>query len=211
MVVDKTMETAAMVQLKHENFLARPRKSGKSLSLSTANAILSAKTELFEGTKLMTAVENGDPAVAHVAQLWEKGAGVPVLHLDFSRVDGSPEVFKGDLLAHLRRASALIGVLLSSSSAPGALEELFRAVEKRGQKLAVLIDEYDQPIVKMLAQNGGKMDENVDANIRVLHEFFTALKAAFPLNGYCLFMTGVSKFSRVSLALAQPSAMLMRH
>ena len=59
----------------------------------------------------------------------------------------------------------------------------------------MLIDEYDQPIVKMLAQNGGKMDENVDANIRVLHEFFTALKAAFGLNGYCLFKTGVSKFS----------------
>ena len=109
-MVDKTMETAALVQPGDENFLARPRKSGKSLALSTANAILSAKTELFEGTKLMTAVENGDPAVAHVAQLWEKGAGVPVLHLDFSRVDGSPEVFKGDLLAHLRRASALIGV-----------------------------------------------------------------------------------------------------
>ena len=209
MVVDKTMETAALVQPGDENFLARPRKSGKSLALSTANAVLSAKTELFEGTKLMTAVEKGDPTVAHVARLWDEG-GVPVLHLDFSRVDGSPEVFKGDLLAHLRRASALIGVLLSSSSAPGALEELFQAVEKRGQKLAVLIDEYDQPIVKMLAQNGGKMDENVDANIRVLHEFFTALKSVFALNGYCLFMTGVSKFSRVSFTLARP-AMLVRH
>ena len=193
-----------MIQPGEENFLARPRKSGKSLSLSTANAILSAKTELFEGTKLMTAVENGDPAVAHVAQLWEKGAGVPVLDLDFNFVDASPEVFNGKLLAHLRRASVRLGVPLSSSSAPGALEELFRAVEKRGQQLAVLIDEYDQPIVKMLAQNGGKMDENVDANIRVLHEFFTALKSAFALNGYCLFMTGVSKFSRVSFTLAQP-------
>ena len=204
MVVDKTMETAALLKPRHENFLARPRKSGKSLALSTANAVLSAKTELFEGTKLMTAVENGDPAVAHVAQLWEKAAGVPVLHLDFSRVDASPEVFKERLLAHLRRASALLGIPLASPDSPGALEELFQAVEKRGQELAVLIDEYDQPIVKMLAQNGGKMDENVDANIRVLHEFFTALKSAFALNGYCLFMTGVSKFSRVSFTLAQP-------
>ena len=156
----------------------------------------------------MTAVEKGDPTVAHVARLWDKG-GVPVLHLDFNLVDAPPEVFKGDLLAHLRRASARLGVPLSSSSVPGALEELFEAVEKRGQKLAVLIDEYDQPIVKMLQENGGKMDENVNANIRVLHAFFAALKSVFARNGYCLFMTGMSKFSRVSLINPCPALLVL--
>ena len=77
--------------------------------------------------KLITAV--------YMAQLWEEGAGVAVLDLDFNFVDASPEVFNGKLLVHLRRASVRLGVPLSSSSAPGALEELFRAVEKQAKNL----------------------------------------------------------------------------
>ena len=205
--MDKSLAVAPMVRHGRESFLARPRKSGKTLGLSAANAMLSAKTDLFEGTKLMQAVDSGDPTVAHIAQLWKKNdggkAGVPVLHLDFAFMAADPVVFKGALLADIKNSAAsCLGLHVSAQDIPNAIKDIFQAIGRQGRRLAVLIDEYDQPIVKMLSQNGGKMDENVDANIEVMHEFFTALKSAFGVNGHCLLMTGVSKFSRVSSAAA---------
>ena len=162
-------------------FLSRPRRFGKSLFLSTIKAAFQGKQELFEGLYLQ---ENWD---------WTKHN--PVVHISFGAgVIRSIEDLK------IRFNSILDDHIYSHElkSSKKDLREIFLELirllhEKSGERVVVLIDEYDKPILDNIH------DTEIAVDIREeLKNYYSVLKDADP-HLALVFITGVSKFSKVSL------------
>lgn len=162
-------------------FLARPRRFGKSLLVSTLEAIFSGNKSLFNNL----AISNKD-------YNWDK---FPVIHIDLGNITfSSLEALKQVLLDKLSIEADRLGVSgLSASTTSLRLEQLITNLStKSAREIVLLIDEYDKPILDALDKPflGDVVDE--------MRSFYSTIKAA----GKCLhfsFMTGVSKFSKVSV------------
>ena len=177
--VDKT---ELLYQLATEGkyyFLSRPRRFGKSLLVSTLAELFQGRQELFEGL--------------WIHDRWDWQQTHPVLDFRFNKsgykVSGL-EVFLYEELAD--RAQAY-GISLKKSSYPAQLEELVIALSRQHGQVVVLIDEYDKPILDYLDDV-----EQAQANREVLKNFYSVLKPLDPHLRLVL-LTGVSKFSRVSI------------
>jgi Predicted AAA-ATPase/PD-(D/E)XK nuclease superfamily len=161
-------------------FLARPRRFGKSLLVSLLQSLFRGERHLFEETWIGQSDYD-----------WPKH---PVLRLDFSRLAST---FSEDLLPslnrYLRDVARPLGVDLELRPNPG--ETLALLVEKLSgrNKVVILIDEYDRPIVKHMAD-----PELMAANREALQDFFAVIKSLEDQLRF-VFITGVSKFSKVSL------------
>jgi len=178
--VDKTRWIYELVRYpKGVYFLSRPRRFGKSLLVSTLEAIFQGRRELFQGLW----IEGSDYD-------WEEH---PVLHIDFSMLQvEDAEELKQKLAEQMEEVAAEHGVSLPAGDYQKHLRDLIRQLASRN-RVAVLIDEYDKPIIDNI--------ENVqDAQqIReVLKGFYTILKG---MDRYLRFvlLTGVSKFSKVGI------------
>jgi Predicted AAA-ATPase len=178
--VDKTELIHRLINDEMYYFLSRPRRFGKSLLVSTLAALFRGERELFEGT--------------WIADSDYKFPKHPVIHLDFSLVDvQSPEGLTSSLLRLLSDTMEELGVQVEVRSRPSeALVALVRALSKK-QKVVLLIDEYDRPLVRHVDSR-----ERMDSNRQVLHDFFVALKTLQADLRFVL-LTGVSRFSKVSL------------
>ena len=134
--VDKTRHLMKLVEDNTRVFLSRPRRFGKSLTLSTLEAMFSGKVELFQGLA----------AEAWVAERAERP--VPVLRLDMSQRDtADPVKFDESLSLALSWQAEDFGVKLLSQGNGDRLQELLRALYKARGPVVVLIDEYDKPIL----------------------------------------------------------------
>ncbi|MDR3267764.1 MAG: AAA family ATPase, partial [Tannerella sp.] len=179
--VDKTAFVYRLVTQGKPYFLGRPRRFGKSLLLSTLKAYFLGKKELFEGL-----------AIAGLEQEWLE---YPVIYLDFSigiytDVNSLFETLNYNLKQYEKQWDIVLG---DDNPAIRFSELIRRACEKSGRKVVVLVDEYDKPLL-------GTMDDlNANDDIRkALKGFYGVLKA----NDACLrfvFLTGVTKFSKVSV------------
>ncbi len=161
-------------------FLSRPRRFGKSLTVSTLKALFQGKKELFKGL----AIENKDYD-------WKP---YPVIHLSFADLDASantPQGLRAYLLSKVNRAAAEFAIELSEVEPGLRLGQLMDTLYKKSQ-VVVLVDEYDKPILN-----------NIDnSNIKEIRDelkgFFSVLKDRNEQERF-LFVTGVSKFCHVSL------------
>ena len=134
--VDKTVRLMQLVGDNMRVFLSRPRRFGKSLTLSTLDAMFRGKAELFRGL----AVEDW---VAEQAK-----HPCPVLRLDMSTMDvRDVPHFERNLVQTLAWRAEEEGFQLSSDMPGMALQELVRALYRTGGPVVVLIDEYDKPIL----------------------------------------------------------------
>lgn len=178
--VDKTRDIVRLLDAGKYLFLARPRRFGKSLLISTLHALFTGQRDLFEGLYI---IDKHD---------WQPR---PVIHLDFSTISyAAPDVFQQALSAFVMRTAAEYGLSLAEVFPKEQfLELLRRLVDQTGQQVVVLIDEYDKPIVDYIDQ-----PERARQNRDILREFYGVLKAADPYLHF-VFLTGVSKFSRVSI------------
>ncbi|MBI4606358.1 MAG: AAA family ATPase, partial [Planctomycetes bacterium] len=160
-------------------FLSRPRRFGKSLLLSTLKAIFLGKRELFRGL-----------AIEKLAYEWKAH---PVIHLDLGDRQGSSAALLERLLTEAVDDSAAgHGVGLSREGAASRFRELIGKLAARG-KVVVLIDEYDKPIL------GNIENTAVVREIQALLKgFYSVLKSADEHLRFA-FLTGVSKFSKVSV------------
>ena len=178
--VDKTAHIARFVDLGKYIFLSRPRRFGKSLLISTLEALFLGKRALFTGL----AIEEG--------WNWQE---YPVLRFDFTRISANNSVeLENSLQSKLERFAQQYGITLKSAGLSTQFGDLVEDIfHKTGKKVVILVDEYDKPITEHLHNI-----EIAEANRDVLGDFYGALKGSGD-HLKLLFITGVSKFAKVSI------------
>jgi hypothetical protein len=162
-------------------FLSRPRRFGKSLLLSTLEAIFKNKRELFKGFWIYDS-----------EYVWEE---FPVIKFDMSTVDkDTAEEMSYGLKQAVKENADSYKIELEDGSAGTMFKNLIRKLyEKYNRQAVVLIDEYDAAILKHVS-NPEMAGENRD----VLHDFYAIMKAE-GANLRFVFLTGVSKFAKTSI------------
>lgn len=178
--VDKTPHIFQLITSGRLYFLSRPRRFGKSLLISTLLELFSANKKLFKGLWIETSSYD-----------WPE---YPVLHFDFSllayETSEKLEISLSWLITHI---ALKFGIDVSDAPFPGnKLQVLIEELRKKN-KVVVLIDEYDYPIINSLPDI-----ELTIKNRTLLRQFFSTLKS---LDGHlrAIFLTGVSKFSKTSI------------
>ena len=192
--VDKTDLVYKLAQ-GHIYFLARPRRFGKSLLLSTLKAYFEGRKDLFQGLKIMD-----------LEQAWTK---YPVISFDFNVGDKkAPTGLRDYLLSELTTIEKGYGIqpVLTPDSLKPTLDVGVRfnhligeLHEKTGQKVVVLIDEYDKPLLDLLETGNSDDDKMLIANRELLKGFFSVFKAADEHLRFVM-LTGITKFSQVSMS-----------
>ena len=179
--VDKTALVYRMATTGRYYFLSRPRRFGKSLLLSTIEAYLSGKKELFKGL-----------AIEKLEQKWEEH---PILHLDLNTENyKEPDSLRRRLDSTLSYWEQLYGTRAVETSLPLRFEGIVRrACEQTGHRVVILVDEYDKPMLQAIG------NETLQAEYRnLLKAFYSVLKSQ---DRYIklAFLTGVTKFGKVSV------------
>ena len=178
--VDKTAVVHRLVSEGKFFFLSRPRRFGKSLLCSTLQAYFEGRRELFRGL-----------AMERLEQDWTV---YPVLRIDLST--GNYATLDGlrEKLANVLRTLEEKFGMEQDGDAGLRLESLIRHASARtGQKVVVLIDEYDKPMLEALEQG-----EAYDDFQKTMQAFYGALKASDKYIRFC-FLTGISKFGKLSV------------
>ncbi|MCH5222754.1 MAG: AAA family ATPase [Muribaculaceae bacterium] len=179
--VDKTALIYRLVRSGKYFFLARPRRFGKSLLLSTIRYYFEGRKELFKGLK-----------IRYLEILWDSH---PVLHLQLSRVDpNSPLSLESTLNQQFSRWEKRYGIANSEEDLTTRFVNIIQgAFEKTGRRVVVLIDEYDNPLINTIGNR-----ELYEKNRSLLKSIYVCLK---DLDEYIRFgmLTGVSRFSSLSI------------
>ncbi len=179
--VDKTAYIERLAAAGKHYFLSRPRRFGKSLFLDTLKEIFEANEPLFRGL--------------HIHDRWDWSTRFPVLRLSFGggsyKETGYVEASLMEQLAGIERRA---GVLPEYATATGRLGALLEALHlQAGQPVVVLVDEYDKPILDALDAPAA-----AEANRDFLRGLYSVIKDN-DAHVRFTFVTGVSKFSKVSL------------
>ena len=178
-------KTDLVWKLAHETpfvFLSRPRRFGKSLLTSTLESYFKGDKALFEGLKIMD-----------LEQDWQS---YPVFHLDLSSTKAATTVeeLRTVLFRLLEGYKKKYGEGAYESSPGGLFSGLIhRAYEQSGKQVAVIIDEYDAPLLDKLQQ-----DDLLNEFRNVMQEFYVQLKSNEAMIRFC-FITGITKFSQLSI------------
>ncbi|MCG5517478.1 AAA family ATPase, partial [Ectothiorhodospira sp. 9100] len=163
-------------------FLSRPRRFGKSLLLDTLRCLFEGREELFRGL--------------YVESRWDWSVRYPVVTLDFGGgVAATREALDARIRDQLHWNRERLGVSLNrQTDIPGEFEALIRGAHARsGERVVVLIDEYDKPILDNITE-----PERARTVREGLKNLYSVLKTVDAHLQFCL-LTGVSKFSKVSL------------
>ena len=180
--VDKTQYLhSLLLPAKSAYFLSRPRRFGKSTTVTTLEAIFQGRKELFDGLFIAT-----------TDYAWPVH---PVIRLDM-KYASHPTVERTEqgLTSLLEDVARIYQVALTEPLVDDKLKQLIRLLrEKTQQKVVVLIDEYDKPLIDLL-------DDLPEAKKiqGVLKRFYGVLKSADEHIRFAL-ITGVSKFTKVSV------------
>ena len=159
-------------------FLSRPRRFGKSLTLSTLKAIFEGKKELFEGLAIYDKPYDWKP--------------YPIIHLDMANCDiQTSEELKKYLMGMLENIALSFNLQLRGETLTNCFENLIIDVAKNGS-VVILLDEYDKPILNNITNT------HVKEILQVLKGFYSNIKKAEKYLRFA-FITGVSKFCHVSL------------
>lgn len=177
--VDKTEFIWSLIsQGKAMYFLARPRRFGKSLTVSTLKAVFQGKKELFKGL-----------AIYDKPYDWKQ---YPVIHLDMNGLDfSSVEELESSLCDLVTEAAASHELTLESANAASMFRVLINRLAEQEQ-VVILVDEYDKPILNNLGK------PHAQKLLDKLKVFYSVIKA-FESKERFVFVTGVSKFCHVSL------------
>ena len=140
--VDKTGYALRMAREGKHFFLSRPRRFGKSLFLDTLKELFEGSRELFEGLQIY---EHWDWSVRH-----------PVLKLTFGKGNfKEPGYLHKNVMARLGVIERQTGVEPCHDTAPERFDHLIRTLHQRNEeRVVVLVDEYDKPIVDALGDQG---------------------------------------------------------
>ncbi len=180
--VDKTPLIRDLIAQGDYWFLSRPRRFGKSLLVSTLKALFEGREELFNGLDIQ---DHWDWSVTH-----------PVVRLSFDGKYNEPEAIERNLNTQLDLIEHAAGLqaLCSAGTAPERLQSLLYHLHQRtGQRVVVLVDEYDKPILDVLRD-----PDRARANREYLRGFYGIIKGSAEHIRF-VFVTGISMFSKISL------------
>jgi hypothetical protein len=160
-------------------FLSRPRRFGKSLTLSTLKEIFEGNKKLFQGLWIYNADYD-----------WKK---YPIIRIDFSGIKAfvKEDLTKG-IISYLNSTAREYEIELQEENYDQKFRELIQKLSKK-EKIVILIDEYDKPIVDYLT----KPELAIEMR-EILKGFYTIIKASDEYIRF-VFLTGVSKFSKTGV------------
>jgi hypothetical protein len=181
--VDKTEHIYRLASQTDNYFLSRPRRFGKSLTVSTLKELFEGNRPLFKGL--------------WIEDKWDWSVTHPVIHFSFAKIAYKALGLEQALINELGNFAKTHNFTFSTTatSAGVQFEELIKHLSQQHGKVVILIDEYDKPIIDFLEKN--EMPQ-AKANQKIMKTFYSVLKDAEPYIRL-LFITGVSKFSKVSL------------
>ncbi len=183
--VDKTQLIHQLVTEGKHYFFSRPRRFGKSLLVSTLKELYSGNKSIFEGLW----IENN----------WDWTKKHPVIHFSFDDMTYHQVGINQAITDEINRISKSFDIEIDARFGPhnhkGNLKNLIEKVSGKYGKVVFLVDEYDKPILDFLETH--TMD-SAKVNQDVLREFYGVLKNADSHLEF-VFITGISKFSKVSL------------
>lgn len=177
--VDKTEAIQRLLNMGKYFFLSRPRRFGKSLLLSTIKEIYQGNRALFDGLWI---ADQRD---------WAKTN--PVIHLSFASMGYRTMGLEAAIAAELQALAQQWGLTLIPGEIDRQFRELLRQLATRDGKVVLLIDEYDKPLIDYLDDI-----PLAKTNQQVMKTFYSVIKDSDPHLEFLL-ITGVSKFSRVSI------------
>ncbi|MBC7474637.1 MAG: AAA family ATPase, partial [Candidatus Sericytochromatia bacterium] len=178
--VDKTEEIYKLLENEDSFFfLSRPRRFGKSLLITTLQEIFFGNKELFKGLWIYDKIE------------WKK---YPVLRIDFNGMVYSQgtKAFIESLDSKIQDLANDYKIVLENKDFKKAFKELIKKLSEK-EKVVILIDEYDKPIIEYIEDI-----EKAKEMRGILKDFYITLKEADEYIHFA-FLTGVSKFSKVSV------------
>ena len=181
--IDKTGIAYSLIDRFKYVFLSRPRRFGKSLFLDTLHNIFEGNRELFRGLL--------------IEEQWNWEVKYPVIQISFSGGIHSKADLEEDLLQILDSNEERLGLVCAKKTRAKAkyyfAELIKKASQKYHQKVVILIDEYDKPILDNI--------ENIPEALLIrdgMRDFYTKIKENDRYLRFA-FLTGVSKFAKVSI------------
>jgi hypothetical protein len=179
--VDKTEYAYNLIKQPGRFFLSRPRRFGKSLFVDTLKEIFEGNQKLFEGL--------------YIHDKWDWTRKYPVIKLDFAggEVRNRKEL-DIRMLDMLEENGERLGIQMESLDLAGKFRKLIsRTASKYGQRAVVLVDEYDKPLLDNV--HNPEMAKEIRSGLKNLYSILKSQDA----NLQFIFMTGVTKFSKVNL------------
>ena len=181
--VDKTREVLRLTQAGKYFFLSRPRRFGKSVLVSTLYELFRGNRELFRGL--------------YIEDRWDWGKSHPVIRISFGGGDFSSERRFDEALHDILKDNVerlQVGCEAILERPNSCFRQLIKGAHGRfGQKVVILIDEYDKPILDLITDR-----ERARLNRDRLKSFYGVIKELDEHIRFVL-ITGVSKFSTFNL------------
>ncbi|MCB4204968.1 ATP-binding protein [Deferribacterales bacterium Es71-Z0220] len=179
--IDKTEEAYKLIQEYKYVFLSRPRRFGKSLFLDTLKELFEGNKKLFEGL--------------YIYDKWNWNEKYPVIKISWAGNFQTLEGLKQVAFDVFKTNQESLGVICDNVNDPASCfrDLIHRAYKKYNQKVVILIDEYDKPILDVI--------ENIE-QAKINREFIKGLYSIIKDNDAYIkfaFLTGVSKFSKASI------------
>ncbi len=179
--VDKTELIYNLLTGGKAYFLSRPRRFGKSMTLSTIKEIFNGNKALFEGLW----IENK----------WDWTQTKPVIHIPFARLGYKAIGVEKALEAELKHIASEYEITIETTGYVMIFDEIIRKLAQKIGKVVILIDEYDKPIIDFLESENHLIAKENRAKLR---EFYSCIKDNDE-NIEFFFMTGVSRFSQTGI------------
>jgi hypothetical protein len=179
--VDKTRFLVNMIDRGKSYFFARPRRFGKSLTVSTLRAMFSGKRELFRGLYAEEFMNRADYCES------------PVIRLDMSKsiTSSGIDYMKKSIVKIIAGIAELYGIETDKTEHPAeVLETLITKLAATRGKVVVLLDEYDKPYTDFY-----RNPETADKIREVLRDFYLRIKANDEHIRF-VFITGIAKFAK---------------
>jgi hypothetical protein len=178
--IDKTLDAYKLINTYKYAFLSRPRRFGKSLFLDTLRNIFEGKKELFEGL--------------YIYDKWDWDVKYPVIKISWDGKNRSLEDLKDKTAKFFLDNQRKLGIECESENHVICFEELIQKTsQKYNQKVVILIDEYDKPILDVIEDI-----EQAKEHREFIKGLYSVIKGCDEYVKFA-FLTGVSKFSKSSI------------
>jgi len=179
--IDKTKEALELIEGYKYTFLSRPRRFGKSLFLDTLHNIFEGKKHLFEGL--------------YIYDKWDWKITYPVIKISWDgnlQTTHNLERVAYDMLKTNQKRLD-IECIDDKNLSICFLQLIRETYEKYNQRVVILIDEYDRPILDTIDNL-----EQSKLNREFIKGMYSVMKGADAYIKF-VFLTGVSKFSKASI------------